>query len=144
MDCCVTVRGTVGIEAACFGVPVLTAGTGRFDRLGFTLDSASKQEYIEKLAGAELLPLPTDKQTELARRYAYGFLLARPVRLSAIHMRFRQTAGADLEVSFQVNSPKQLCASQDLRAMADWIASGREDYVQPSSLPEVARESRAS
>jgi hypothetical protein len=28
-DYCVTVRGTIGIEMACYGVPVLTAGTGR-------------------------------------------------------------------------------------------------------------------
>ena len=38
MDYCLTVRGTIGIEAAYRGIPVLTAGTGRYDRRGFTID----------------------------------------------------------------------------------------------------------
>ena len=35
MDYCLTVRGTVGLEAACQGIPVITGGTGRYDRKGF-------------------------------------------------------------------------------------------------------------
>ena len=38
MDYCLTVRGTIGIEAARMGIPVLTAGTGRYDRKGFTIN----------------------------------------------------------------------------------------------------------
>ena len=45
IDCCITVRGTVGIEAACFGIPVITAGTGRYNDLGFTIDSNNINDY---------------------------------------------------------------------------------------------------
>ena len=47
MDYCVTVRN-VGIEAASFGIPVFTAGTGRYDRRGFTID-LTREEYLDRL-----------------------------------------------------------------------------------------------
>ena len=50
MDYCLTVRGTVGLEAACRGIPVLTGGTGRYDRKGFTVDSATPRQYLERIA----------------------------------------------------------------------------------------------
>ncbi|MGI0014515.1 MAG: hypothetical protein ACREBU_13895, partial [Nitrososphaera sp.] len=49
-DVCITVRGTIGIEMACHGIPVLTAGTGRYSDLGFTIDSKTREEYLDHLA----------------------------------------------------------------------------------------------
>jgi hypothetical protein len=50
MDYCLTVHGTAGIEAARLGITVLTTGTGRYDRRGFTSDSDSREEYLAKPA----------------------------------------------------------------------------------------------
>ena len=47
IDYCLTVRGTVGIEAACWGIPVITAGSGRYDNIGFTIDHKSKKVIKE-------------------------------------------------------------------------------------------------
>ena len=52
LDHCITVRGTVGIEAAAFGKRVVTAGTGRYDRLGFTVDPGTVDAYLDTLAAA--------------------------------------------------------------------------------------------
>ena len=134
MDCCVTVRGTVGIEAACFGVPVLTAGSGRFDRLGFTYDSNSREEYLSRIATAENVPPLDQQQTELARKYAYGFLMCRPALLSSIAMRYKRNETADLEVEFKAASLQALREAQDLKAIAQWIVSEEEDYIHPSSI----------
>lgn len=131
IDCCVTVRGTVGIEAACFGVPVLTAGTGRYDRLGFTIDSDSREQYLQRLADAHLISSLNSVQTELALRHAWGVLLARPTKLELIHMRYLPNETADLEIDFKVNTTQQLLELSDLHAMAEWIISGAEDYLQP-------------
>lgn len=131
IDCCVTVRGTVGIEAACFGVPVLTAGTGRYDRLGFTLDSVTRQEYLDRLANVHDIPVLSSAQTELALRHAWGVLLARPAKLKLVHMRYLANETADLEIDFQVNTAKQLHTLNDLQAISSWIKDGVEDYVQP-------------
>lgn len=131
MDLCVTVRGTVGIEAACFGIPVVTAGTGRFDRMGFTLDPDSKQEYLARLESADAVQPLDAHQTELARRYAYGILMQRPVALQMVNMKYRASETADLDIEFRARTIAELTASEDIRSIADWITGGGEDYLNP-------------
>lgn len=131
IDCCVTVRGTVGIEAASFGVPVLTAGTGRYDRLGFTLDSETREEYLDRLANAHEITGLSCAQTKLALRHAWGVLLARPAKLEMVHMRYLANETADLKIDFQISTAEQLHTLNDLQAISTWIRDGAEDYVQP-------------
>ena len=83
MDYCVTVRGTVGIEAASFGIPVLTAGTGRYDRLGFTIDSESKAQYLDRLAHIHKVLALSSEQRELAERFAHGLFIVRALSACA-------------------------------------------------------------
>ncbi len=78
MDYCLTVRGTAGIEAARLGVPVLTAGPARYSGLGFTIDSASRAEYLARVARIQDTPPLSDEQRELAERFAYGLFVLRP------------------------------------------------------------------
>ena len=37
-----TVRGTIGMELPCFGIPVVTAGTGRYSGRGFTIEPTTR------------------------------------------------------------------------------------------------------
>lgn len=129
LDVCVTVRGTTGIEAACFGIPVLTAGTGRYDRLGFTLDSDSREEFLARLADVQNTVRLTPEQSELALKHAWGVLIGRPVSLQIFQMRYRKTQTADLAIDFQVRSTEALRQLPDLKVMAAWIRSGAEDFV---------------
>jgi len=73
----VTVRGTIGLEMACIGKPVITAGTGRYEGVGFTLDSKSKEEYHRRLlnlpGGAEL----TKEKIQLARKYTFALYMGK-------------------------------------------------------------------
>lgn len=133
LDVCVTVRGTTGIEAACFGIPVLTAGTGRYDRLGFTLDSSSREEFLARLADVQNTARLTPEQNELALKYAWGVLIGRPVSLRIFQMRYCKTHTADLEIDFQADSVEALRQLPDLNAMAAWIRSGAEDFVDWSA-----------
>jgi hypothetical protein len=64
-DYCLTVRGTIGIEMACYGVPVLTAGTGRYSHLGFTIDSGTREEYLNRVTQIDGQPRSTPQQTQL-------------------------------------------------------------------------------
>jgi Capsule polysaccharide biosynthesis protein len=133
IDACVTVRGTTGIEAACFGIPVLTAGTGRYDRLGFTLDSDSREEFLGRLADIQNAARLTPEQNELALKHAWGVLIGRPVSLQIFHMRYCNTKTADLEIEFLAQSPDELRQLADLKAMAAWICSGAEDFMDWSA-----------
>lgn len=129
IDACVTVRGTSGIEAACFGIPVLTAGTGRYDRLGFTLDSCSREEFLARLAEVQNVTQLTPAQNELALKHAWGVLIGRPVSLQIFRMHYHKTKNAELEINFQVRNANALRKSPDLKVLEAWIRSGDEDFM---------------
>lgn len=128
MDYCLTVRGTVGIEAACFGVRVLTAGTGRYDRLGFTSDFDSRESYLAALANLHRYPAMTEEEIELARRYAYGTFLCRPTQLESFKLKYRQTARAELETGINEALGQSLREASDLQRIGGWIGSGTDDF----------------
>lgn len=130
VDYCVTVRGTVGIEAAAFGIPVLTAGTGRYDRLGFTIDSESKAQYLERLAHLQDLPALNASQRELAERFAYGLFLVRPLALRCVGLEYQRDPKASAHMAVQWEGAHGLEAAPDLQKLAEWITSGREDFVE--------------
>ena len=126
-DYVVTVRGTVGIESALFGVPVVTGGTGRYDRRGFTLDSSTRQEYLEKLAALETYPRLSAEQVEMAERYAYGVFFCRPLELSSVSFEFERDATATPKIMVHCQTRDQWLASPDMRRLSDWIADGKAE-----------------
>lgn len=132
MDYCLTVRGTVGMEASLFGVPVLTAGTGRYDRLGFTLDSDTAAEYLARLARIQEIPRQGPEQIERAERFAYGILLARPLDLQTVSCRFAKDATASLRVETNAVTAADWQNAGDLQALARWLGEeAGEDFLNP-------------
>lgn len=133
MDYCLTVRGTVGVEAARLGIPVLTAGPARYSELGFTVDSTSRAEYLARLAQIhETAPL-SDEQRELAERFAYGLFLLRPLRLTSIEWDASESTGAekaaDPRARINVRTKDDWRHAADLAAMAAWFVSRDEDFL---------------
>jgi Capsule polysaccharide biosynthesis protein len=127
-DVCVTVRGTVGMEAACFGLTTVTAGTGRYDRLGFTTDPDTPDEFRDLLRHVERLKKPTTDAVELARRYTRAVLLERPVTYRTIEFGYAHDAVASLTVSVREGAGA-LIDSPDVEAMAAFIRSDEEDFL---------------
>lgn len=135
-DYAVTVRGTVGIEAALFGVPVLTAGTGRYDRRGFTVDSSTREEYLERLATLETQPRLTPAQLELAERFAYATLFWRPLTLSCATLEYERHGKAIPRVTIHCQTRAQWLRSPDMRTLAAWLAEGRAEDMPPALAVE--------
>jgi capsular polysaccharide biosynthesis protein len=80
----VTIFGTVGVELAAMGKPVILAGQAHYGGKGFTIDAGSPTEYCEILDRvASIAPLSAD-QTALARRYAYWYFVQRQIPIRAI------------------------------------------------------------
>jgi hypothetical protein len=130
MDYCLTVRGTIGIEAATRGIRVLTAGTGRYDKLGFTSDFDTSNAFLKAVEDLEDLPEMTSGEIELAQRYAYGVFKVRSIPLNSIDFHFRRDARAELEASIKVESQDALLRSEDVSSLADWVSSGDEDFCR--------------
>jgi len=128
-DVCLTVRGTVGIEAAVNGLTVITAGTGRYDRLGFTVDVSTREEYREILTHIEHLQKPHSSKTELARRYAYGTFLVRPIQPESINFAYSKSREAKLTVSISEKARKDLFSCEDVNILEKWIRTEEHDVL---------------
>lgn len=133
-DYCLTVRGTIGIEMSCFGIPVLTAGTGRYSGLDFTVDSATRAEYLERLANIQDIPRLTPEQTALAKKYAYALFALRPWQFKTfetVYLPLRNGGHPlDHNLVIHANSSSDIANAPDLNAFADWaIHSRAADYM---------------
>ncbi len=136
-DVGVTVRGSIGYELPCFGVPVVTAGTGRYSGLGFTLDHESTEDYLATLARLHTIPKLSARETHLARVHAYALLVRRQWPFTS----FRTTIGADVTDPLNQNlhlaakSLAEIAGNGDLTAFADWIEHGNDvDNLVPDPL----------
>jgi hypothetical protein len=134
----VTVRGTSGMELPCFGKPLLTAGTGRYSGLGFTIDSATAAEYLARLATLHTLPPMTVRQTELARCHAYAAFVLRPWRMQSFKSEFnylkRGTHPLDHNLRSVARSLAEAEKNGDMARFAAWAASGEVDYLEESGI----------
>lgn len=69
----ITVNGTIGVEAACFGKPVLLGGNSAYGHLGFSKNPKTLGEYKAEIADAHnWQPLP-EPQKILARKTIYRY-----------------------------------------------------------------------
>jgi hypothetical protein len=134
-DYAITVRGTIGIEMACHGVPVITAGTGRYSGLGFTTDSQTAQQYLERLANLDETPPMSARQIQLARRFAYSLFKGRPWKMRSFEMvrLSMDQIGHPLDHNIvpHLSSSHELSKAEDMTELANWIRSGQTDYLQP-------------
>lgn len=122
----ITVRGTSGLEMAALGKNVITAGTGRYEGNGFTVDPPDKDAYLELLSKLPDLPKPTPMQWELAKRYAYSIFVLKPFTISSLMPRLktgkRRVVASDDIVYCPVAWGKDTLPA-DLQEFSDWLAN---------------------
>jgi hypothetical protein len=132
MDYCVTVCGTIGIEAARLGIPVLTGGRGLYDHKGFTVDSESREQYLQRLAHIQDISPLSSAQRELAERFAYGVFLLRPYLLKSVTLEYhKNTKKFSTKSQVNIKAKKDWCTASDLIAFAQWVKDPRkpEDFL---------------
>lgn len=132
----VTVRGTVGLELPCFGVPVLTAGTGRYSGKGFTIDSDTRHEYLAKIRTIHEIPALSEEKTRLGQRYAYFVFRARPARYGDMfsdvynfplnHPRYRDIALGATPLDALLDHPQ-------MQKIINFLCSDEEDFLDLST-----------
>jgi hypothetical protein len=123
-DYCVTGWGTVGMEAARLGIPVLTGGRGFYDSRGFTVDSNTREEYIEKLRNIQAIPRLSAAQQELAERFAYATFLLRPWHAKSVTLRYLPNKKKFLyQGQINIKSREGWYTADDVKAFAEFIAN---------------------
>ena len=133
----VTIRGSTGFELPCFGTPVLTAGTGFYSGRGFTVDSSTAAEYLERLSRVEETPPPTEEQVTLARKHAYALFRLRQTRFTTFRSVYRPVEEIDANspyeatIELNVRTPEELERAEDLRRFGEWAVDSRAlDYLE--------------
>lgn len=140
IDYGVTVRGTSGMELVCFGKPCVTAGTGRYSGLGFTLDSTSREQYLQRLASLHKQPAMNDEETLRAKWHAYAAFALRPWPMLSAKASFsyqdQGSAPLDHNLALTIGSLQELEYRGDLGLWAEWAQGEAVDYVHWAGLRE--------
>ncbi|WP_375159464.1 hypothetical protein [Bradyrhizobium sp. RDT46] len=133
-DAGITVRGSIGYELPCFGVPVVTAGTGRYSGFGFTCDCETRESYLKVLARLQDQARLGAEQVHRARVHAHALFVRRPW----IYKSFRTEIGADVsDPLFQnlvptVRTHSEITKNGDLDDFAAWATDATAiDYLAP-------------
>ncbi len=134
IDYGVTVRGTPGMELPCFGVPCVTAGTGRYSGLGFTVDSNSIDEYLGCLSTLhELAPL-SEEEKQRAQWHAYASFMLRPWIMDSFLSKFSfKESGShalDHNLVFNVKSITDINRNGDINRWGEWAENSTVDYLE--------------
>lgn len=131
IDYGLTVRGTVGIEASIFGITIFTAGTGRYDKHGFTIDSSSREDFLNKIAKIHTFPRLSKEQIELAQKFAYGTFISRPFEFSSMRIIYNKDKKATPSVNYIVKSIEELKSANDTIRFGNWFINSKdEDYLR--------------
>lgn len=133
-DCGVTVRGTPGMEMPCFGKQVLTAGTGRYSGLGFTLDSATREEYFSRLARVQDLGPLGEDVVLLAKRHAHTVFRKRQWEMRSLksYFNYRPQGSDPLDHNLRiaVRSVEEIQVNGDLARWSAWAGDFEQvDYL---------------
>ena len=130
----VTVRGTAGVELVCFGKHCVTAGTGRYSGMGFTIDSSSRVEYLNRLSTLHLQPPMNATELQRAKWHAYAAFILRPWTMvsARAHFNYEKVGQSPLDhnLSLEAHSLKQLDTNGDLGRWRDWALSKNIDYIE--------------
>lgn len=132
----ITVRGTVGVELPCFGVPVVTAGTGRYSGKGFTVDSSTRAEYLERISTIDRIPPLTAEQVRLGILHAYVVFRARPARYdAALRDSYPDEKGArQRNLALRLASVPEVLAHPQIQHITNFLASAEEDFLDHDAI----------
>lgn len=137
----VTVRGTPGIEMPCFAKPTMTAGTGRYAGLGFTVDSDTREEYLARIRTIEQLPPMTDEQVRRAKWHALALFRMREWTMAGFTPDGHPSTGGrwhPLEKNLRLTEHPERVDPREGDALAAWIAArARFDYLDRARLPSA-------
>ena len=129
IDFGVTVRGTVGMELPCFNVPVITAGTGRYNYHGFTIDPNSREEYYELLKNLHIIPYNSFIYTsQNAQVFSYSTLNLRAIKFKHVNLKLNNITffSKNKEFVLEVNKEFYKHGDKDLDSVICWINNSSE------------------
>ena len=131
-DYAITVRGTIGIEAPVYGVTTLTAGTGRYSGLGFTVDSNSQDEYLKRIRKLNDVPMIEFNSVKLAQIFASTLFNLRPTKYGNVFKDVFPRATnhpGHRDLQFLKDNLEEALLDHQMRDLVLYIESDDEDFL---------------
>jgi hypothetical protein len=128
-DAVVTVYGTVALEAAARGIPVICADRSYYSDWGLTHEAKSRDHYGELLASAAGLAPATEAQRRRAAACAALALGPTPPELGLIPLRCDSSGPVLYEDIIAWLDRHDPALEAERAALADWLASDTSSYA---------------
>lgn len=130
IDYALTVRGTIGMELPCLGIPVVTAGSGRYSGHGFTIDPQNVHEFSEQLATLHMVPPLTPVQKKAAQQYYFATMFLRPTAFSSFDIDYEAYSYGLKDLAVDCTVVPKVDWGQDLKKLSAWISSdSSQDFL---------------
>jgi hypothetical protein len=130
MNYCLTVRGTIGIEAAAMGIPTLLAGTGRYDNKGFTYDFKTKNDYLNALNNLETISEMSSNMVRLAQIHMYYLFKRKCLKIDKVDIDYDRQIMANLKVTYNFSDFIEFSNSKFAKIFEEYIHSNKQDYLR--------------
>jgi hypothetical protein len=127
LDAFITYHGTVGIEAAALGKPVLVADKGWYDDWGFVKSPRSRQEYLDWLATAWWEDMDQAKNARLACIFA-GCYWGKPVWQDGFLLEDDSRQWAIYPLIPPLIRQRRHILEQETALLREWFLSGQPHY----------------
>tara|TARA_B100001057_G_scaffold499933_1_gene612586 strand:+ start:2153 stop:3778 length:1626 start_codon:yes stop_codon:yes gene_type:complete len=131
----ITTRGTSGIELGALGKQVLTAGTGRYEDVGFTINSKTIEEYELNLKNLHKLE-SSEESIDLGIRFAYATFCLKPFTLDFLDPKPRKGKQEIVSTDDLIYSVKRMTeVPNSLNRFMEWSFKKSDvDFINPWPL----------
>ena len=130
LDFCFTIRGTVGIEAALKNKIVITAGTGRYNNRGFTINFDNKEKYFEMISNLHLFKNNNTEIKSNAEKFAYISFICKTIQFNPARFFYKKNNIADLNLKINYQEFDKKSYRDKLIKFNNWMDNSDSDYFE--------------
>ena len=132
----ITTRGTSGIELGALGKTTITAGTGRYEQIGFTINPQTSDQYLEILDSLPNIQRLSRDQHKVAQKFAYASFCMKPYTinyLKPICRSGRSRIFSSDDLIYEGNFGEQVNElPKDLERFIEWsLDKNTVDFLNP-------------
>ena len=128
LDYCITVRGTVGLEAAMRGKYVITAGTGRYENKGFTHNYMDISSYRKTIENLDIFESSLNDIKSQANKFAYISLICKNFIPDNFNFYYKQNIKSEMFIDENFFSNTFEIKNDD--NFIKWLSNSEEDYFK--------------
>ncbi len=127
-DVGITVHGTIGFEAAAYGLPMICADQSYYADWPFVYVAKSRSDYQALIDNASRIQPPNDEECDAAAAFAYLSCAAHPESLDMLKLRC-DSMGRDLyyDIIDQYTAGDEV-RIRETEAITNWIKSNSDSY----------------